>query len=301
MRGRELDGGLICARSSDEDYSVLIPMVPESVVSTEVRVGAVRIKANAQYVVQLGEGLRTGTFLRVSLQPGRSDLLAAFVSAIWACLPENRTAADSGLLTSRLTDLLQLLQGSQAVPATAVKGLWAEIWLIANSADPERLCGAWQDLKQAKVDFYLGSTFIVVKCHEGAQRLHHFRLDQLLMKSDETYVVSVCVAASPTGNSIRDLISKFEKLVSEDMRFKVWSGVAAVLGPDFEVAFDYSFEILDEAPAIALPAIRVPRPIVDDRGVRDVTFVADLSDAALEFGMAVEELLAMEGIRSSQS
>jgi hypothetical protein len=85
------------------------------------------------------------------------------------------------------------------------------------------------------------------------------------------------------------------------MRFKVWSGVAAVLGPDFEVAFDYSFEILDEAPAIALPAIRVPRPIVDDRGVRDVTFVADLSDAALEFGMAVEELLAMEGIRSSQS
>ncbi|MEU1972858.1 PD-(D/E)XK motif protein [Microbacterium sp. NPDC019599] len=272
---------IICARGNGGDYELFVPAASADDDPAVLRIGSMRLHSPRIYEVDVLNEKRVGPFLRLSLASERFDLLDAFLASFCACVPDSLPLAEPRSLSEQLAEILQLLQGDRVPTAGEIKGLWAELWLIMSSVDPGQLLRGWHSHPHDKVDFAVRSVLLEVKCHEGRERLHHLRLDQLQLRPDATYIVSVCVAASPSGSTIRELVSGIEARVTDVERARMARQVALVLGVETQLASEYRFEPWPDVPPIAVPAAAIPRPMVTDvLAVRDVEFVVDLSGAA---------------------
>jgi len=284
---------IICARDEIGNYDLFVPVIDSAVYEPlSTRIGSVYLYSPRIYAVDVGSERRVGPYLRVSLGGERSDLLEAFLATFCACLPESLPLTDARALVRHLTEVLWLLQGDQAPTPSEIKGLWAELWLIHSASNPGALVAGWHSRARDKIDFSVGGMALEVKCHEGRERLHRLRLDQLELSPDTTYLVSVCVASSPTGYTILDLVGRIGYRLSDSDRALVARQVVSVVGADVGVASEFKFEVWPDLPPVAVPARVVPRPRVEDpQVVKDVEFVVDISNAARADGIALAALL----------
>lgn len=279
--------GLVCARTSSGDYDVLIPAVPISSEESVGRIGSVQVISGREYLLQIGQVTQTGNYLRLSLASDRVDLLPAFTFTLAAMIPDESPIADPSLLSSRLVEILRLLQSAPQPTAESIKGLWAELWLIRASPDPSSALRGWHGRPTDKVDFEIDSCLLEVKCHEGRERLHTIALEQLLLRPEDTFIVSVCVAASPGGESIYDLMQAIRSTTASDDSQRLTSQVLSIVGGDVDLLSDYRFSIWPDVVPMAVPARFVPRPSVDDASISQVRFRVDLSEAATLHGVTI--------------
>lgn len=292
MVGAIQDDGIICARTFSGDFELLIPAALGRERAAVARIGSVSVQAVAEYRVQVNDGATQGHFLRVALASDRADLLRAFVFAVLACLPSSLPIENASGLEVRLEEILRLLQGDSRPTPEAVKGLWAELWFIDESPDPASCLLGWHGQARDKVDFSIGQVLVEVKCHEGRRRVHHLRLDQLQLQPERTYVLSVCIAATPSGRSIGDLVDSIAPHLSTDEFGRLFARVIEVVGSEVDLVSDYRFDIWPDQPPVAVLAALVPRPVVDCPEVSDVSFRVDLTDAAMAAGQSVSTLFA---------
>lgn len=290
--------GVVCARGSTGDFDFLIPELSEANVA-ESRVGSVRVISGGSYRIDVGSSTQTGTFLRLSLASERADLLRAFVFTIASVLPREIPIADSLSLRSRLTEILQLLQSEPQPTPEAIKGLWAELWLIRASPEPSRAVRGWHGRPTDKIDFEIDGRLLEVKCHEGRERRHSLRLDQLLLEPDRTFIVSVCVAASPGGESISDLMLSIVPRINQAESERLTSQVLSVIGAEVDLLSDYKFSVWPEVPPVAVPSAFIPRPLVDDSSISQVSFLVDLSWTADHYGAPLTSMLGSPQPRPS--
>lgn len=283
--------GFICARGSAGEFDVLIPEMPDVGQLTESRVGSVRLTSGGAYRVVVGPNVRIGSFLKLSLASDRADLLGAFLFIIAAMLPDEFPVSNASALLGRLAEVLRLLQNDPQPTPETIKGLWAELWLIRASPDRGRLVRGWHGRATDKIDFEVDGRLLEVKCHEGRERIHSLRLDQLLLRPDETFVVSVCIASSPGGESIADFVREILPDLGPAESQRLTSQVLNTVGPEVELLSNYRFSIWPDVPPTAVPSTFVPRPLVDSPSVSMVSFRVDLSEVAKHHGTPLDTLL----------
>lgn len=292
LKGIVTADGLVCARDSTGDFNFLIPELSAASFA-ESRVGSVRVTSGGSYRIDVGSSTQTGTFLRLSLAFARADLLRAFVFTIASMLPREIPIADSLSLRTRLAEILQLLQSEPQPTPEAIKGLWAELLMIRASPEPSRAVRGWHGRTTDKIDFEIDGRLLEVKCHEGRERLHSLRLDQLLLAPERTFIVSVCVAASPGGESLSDLMLSIVPRLGQPESERLTSQVLSIIGAEVELLSDYKFSVWPETPPIAVPSTFIPRPLVDDRSISQVSFLVDLSLTADQHGLPLTGVLGM--------
>ena len=143
-------------------------------------------------------------------------------SVILVSFKEQATQSDVAQTIDRLIELFRAM----TQPARkSVQGLWAELFLIAQSRQPAILVDAWHTLPEDRYDFAMEDQRIEVKSFSGSIRQHHFSLEQLhAPEGVKTLVASMCVERSQVGESIIDLREKIQTHLGSDSNFTITSG-----------------------------------------------------------------------------
>jgi len=128
--------------------------------------------------------------------------------------------------------LTELFRAFEQPPRKAVQGLWAEVFLIAMSENPEALVAAWHVDPDEAFDFGRGPQRIEVKSFAGESRVHSFSLRQARPGTGvDALVASVRAERSSGGSSVADLMRVIvDRGVSPRAVAKVETVVANSLG-----------------------------------------------------------------------
>lgn len=177
--------------------------------------------------------------------------------------------------------LVELFRNLEKPAAKTIVGLWAELFLVDQSADPKLMISSWHSAPEEIFDFSCGPQRIEVKASSRRSRAHHFRLEQLQPPSGACGIVaSLFVNTAGRGAGITELVERIGGRISDiALQDRLYGLVFQLLGENWETGvvqrFDYQAaeESLSFYPASQIPCITLPVP----QGVSDVHFVADLS------------------------
>jgi len=226
-------------------------------------------------------GEEEGTYTIIRCVGASEELVAYFLRSVDPVLRSLGPTPTSTEIISAIEHLTELFRALAQPPMMSVAGLWAELFVIANSKDPEELICAWHSTPEDKYDFNAGSQRIEVKSTSGRERRHHFSYDQLIPPSGgEVVIASLFVERSGGGLSLGDLLERVRAYcTSTEQLQRVDRVVAQTLGnslnPSLGECFDAELarESLQIFRASDIPMIAGEVPW----GVSDIRFISDLS------------------------
>ena len=151
-------------------------------------------------------------------------------------------------LSIQIDDLVAIFTALREKGKKTVQGLWAELLVIEKSLHPEVLINAWHNAPKAKYDFTLGYDKLEVKSTSGDERVHHFKIDQLLPSEHSNLLIaSVFVRESGSGLGGLCIMDLYDKICSRvtniDSRLKMQKVMGETIGNDYSKLnsefFDY--------------------------------------------------------------
>ena len=209
-----------------------------------------------------------GVFLRVA-------------GALISTLGVQPTEADIAIAVRTFVDLFRSLDTPSR---KSTRGLWAELFLIARSSNPERLIEAWHLMPEDRYDFNSGNQRIEVKSSSSRVRTHHFSHEQLHPPSGTTALVaSIFVELAGAGTSISELIDAIVSQLSQkpDLVLHIEQTIGRTLGENWTSAsrdrFDY--ELAKDSLRFYNASVVPSTPSSLPEGVSEVRFRSDLTSA----------------------
>lgn len=169
-------------------------------------------------------------------------------------------------------------------PTNTVNGLWAELFVIENAADPKILLNYWHNVPEEKFDFNAGLERIEVKSSSTFERKHIFSVEQLNPPNDSRVLIaSVFLKQHNSGHNIQQLLDSITEKLDSDIESidKLTSIVFRTLGNSLEhsiaVKFDYeiakqSLKFYDTSDIEKIEEVNIPT------NVSEVKFKSDLSN-----------------------
>lgn len=219
----------------------------------------------------------------IILCTGEDSTLHAYflrvASTILISLKNQPTQSDVAHVMDRFIELFRAMTKPSR---KSVQGLWAELFLIAQSRQPALLVNAWHTLPEDRYDFAMDNQRIEVKSFSGSVRQHHFSLEQLHPPEGvKTLVASMRVERSQAGESITDLREKIQTHLSgeSNLLLHLDTVIALTLGNSWQQADEACFDqwLAEESLAFyetaAIPSVDPNLPF----GVSGVHFRSDLT------------------------
>lgn len=225
--------------------------------------------------MKTSEGEVTGVFSIVECRVTDEALIGSFLrlsSYLLNGLPELPEPRAVGV---EVRKLVQIFQALRQPPAKSIQGLWAELFVLANSPDLPKWAAAWHDDPMERYDFAMQRLRVEVKSAGNRMRRHHFSHEQLHPPSDiELWIASVFVERSTAGSNCLELLRRIQSRLSDEVGLNVESRVIKILGSDYTSASAFTFddELAKDSLAF-IPIKEIPR-IPDDlpEGVSDLRY-----------------------------
>jgi hypothetical protein len=155
-------------------------------------------------------------------------------------------------------------------------GLWAELWLLSESTDPDRLLEAWRGPDAGAIDFVINRHGAEVKASRH-RHIHHISRTQVEhpIGDLDAYLLSAWVEVDPErGVTLPELLARLSDRLSDPPALL---RTVARLGytPD-PAEYTSRFIMLEEPWWI--PVDRVPRVRNVDAGITQVRYIVELDD-----------------------
>lgn len=150
-------------------------------------------------------------------------------------------------LKREVSKIISLFTSMPQISKEAVKGLWAELFLIERSSNPLYLLKSWHVSTEDKYDFNDGVDKIEVKSTSNEERIHHFAIEQLHPnKESQLLIASLIVVNSDLGTGIFDLVDSISLRINDtDALLKLNEQVLQTIGSHIEEAkeirYDYTY------------------------------------------------------------
>lgn len=235
-----------------------------------------------------------GVYTVVILKTNQPELGWYFVDVMALVLSKIGDYPDSQTLVSEMNKLVELFRSLTKPSKNTIQGLWAELFVVTQSMNPEYLIESWHTEANDIYDFNDGVDKIEVKSTSSTNRKHHFSLRQLNPNDGANLVISsVFVISSGRGMNILGLMNCIENKIQRiDLRFKLNEIVSKTLGADFEKAmkfhFDYqlaldSYLIYDYMDIPRIETHFIPQEISDVHFGCDITGVKPISNLSAKF------------------
>ena len=207
------------------------------------------------------EGVVTGVFSIVECRVTDNALvdsffrLASHLLNSFPELPEPRSVA------IEVRKLVQIFQALRQPPVKSIQGLWAELFVLANSPDLSKWAAAWHDDPMERYDFAMQSLRVEVKSSGSRMRRHRFSHEQLHPPSGiELWIASVFVERSVAGSNCLELLRRIQSRLAGDISFEVESKLIKILGTDYAKAREFTFDDELARDSLAfIPVNAVPR------------------------------------------
>lgn len=194
-------------------------------------------------------------------------------------------APQLSVVADAVSKLVEILQHLTRPHRRSVMALYAELTVIALSADPHIGLAAWRAEVDDRFDFAIADVRLETKATGDRIRAHHFSLDQCTPAAGVTAAIaSMFVEQNGGGQSLSELIAEIEQRLSDDgqARLKLQNVVARSLGSSLLRALQIRFDeqltrsTLSFFDASDIPAIRTDIP----SAVTHIRFRADLTGLA---------------------
>jgi len=154
-----------------------------------------------------GASADEGTFSVVRCHSADPDLQFYFLTVMGDFAGTLSGLPTRAELTQGINELARLFAAMTAPPRVGIRGLWAELFIMARSGNPEIAVASWHGAETERYDFAQGNQRIEVKSSGTRTREHHFSLEQLHPPSDiDLLVASLFVERSSGGLSVVELL-----------------------------------------------------------------------------------------------
>lgn len=208
-----------------------------------------------------------------------------------------------GEVLKEVTNFIELFRLAAEAQTKTIQGLWAELFLIAESKDPVNLLRHWHTLPEEKFDFSNGEERIEVKSYSGDLRIHSFSIDQLNPPTKtKTIIASTLVKQAVSGKSVEVLQAEIEFRIAlnfellERLRFQIALTLGNSIVESWKIKFDHHLALdtlrfyrVDDIPKIEISTV--------PRFVSDVRFKSDLSNVTSV--LSTNEIQANGGLFAS--
>ncbi len=277
-------GALYVCKDSSGRPAFLLPisavLPPIRLENLEVR-HRVRCKIFAD-----GQAIPIASATLISCLSDDTRLQAYFVQALGGVLSTHSGTEDPAALGPMLEGLSELFQAVSSEPASTAQGLWAELALIHDAADPVSAVKAWHSEVDDLYDFSLGTERVEVKSSSDKTRCHHFRLEQVDSPACiRVFIASMLLDKAGRGLTLGELWDRCRDRLaaSPQLQVKLDALCFRALGKHWhrwrETGYDHARAIA----SLAFFDVRsVPKPSTPmPAGVSEVRFVADLSSVQM--------------------
>ncbi len=156
-------------------------------------------------------------------------------------IPQNPTSSQ---LKTEIDKIIKLFSCMSKPAVKTIQGLWAELLVIEQSANPEYLIKAWHSSPSSKFDFDDGTDKIEVKSTSKTERIHSFALEQLNPnKNSKLVIASVFAHQTGVGKSINDLREHILSRINDiQVQALFDSMIFQTLGNELETAFNFFYD-----------------------------------------------------------
>jgi len=154
-------------------------------------------------------------------------------------------------------------------------GLWGELWIISNAADPDLLVAAWRGPERDSVDFFLNGRALEMKVSRRAH-VHHVSQRQIALPVGvhQAYLMSVWVGIDPAeGISLAELVDTILLRVSDAPALLKQIALVGYAPVDRE---QYATRFIPLDSPLWFHAEDVPRIRELDAGISQVRYVVTL-------------------------
>jgi len=193
-----------------------------------------------------------------------------------------------------LNKFVEVFRALTDTPTNTVHGLWTELFLIDNSANPKTFLNYWHNIPEEKFDFNSGLEKIEVKSNSNFERIHTFSNEQLNPpRGTEVLVASIFVRQNNGGQSIQQLVDSITTKVNYDIDLtdKLNNIVCKTLGNSLEqsirIKFDYniakdSLQFYRQQDISKIEEIHIPNEVSEVRYKSDLTEINPINIKAIE-------------------
>jgi hypothetical protein len=219
----------------------------------------------------------------ISLKTNSVELQEYFLEIVFLIIKKISEKPHLKDLKIEVDRLINLFSKFSNPPVKTIQGLWAELFVIEQSSNPDYLIRAWHSSKSDKFDFNDGTDKLEIKSTSKSRRIHNFSFEQLNPNKNSSLIIaSIFAVETGVGKNIFGLIELIEKRIKDkELCFRINEIIAQTLGKDFEKSFDifydyqlavdsvryYSGEIIPTIISISIPA-----------QITNVRFDCDLTD-----------------------
>jgi hypothetical protein len=209
-----------------------------------VELDLIRVRHNAICSIYEEKATTRDVYTIIELRSANMDYVKYFIEVVGLLLKQLPILPSPEQLDEELKKLTALFKCLSGPARKTVQGLWAELFLIAKSNNPEYLVGAWHVSPEDRYDFNDGVNKIEVKSSSRDARIHRFSFAQLSDIAIKNLIVaSVFVLPSGKGSSVFDLKEIIDGRVKHpDLRLKLAKIIAQTLGADFIKAGELQYD-----------------------------------------------------------
>jgi hypothetical protein len=238
---------------------------PNGLIRPPISLQHVTVEFGVPFRVRTTSTIEDGNFVVISFCSKDTALAEPFCIAaeiLIAALPELPTVLQ---IEKVVREFVELMTSLSLPSSRAVSGLWAELWLISVSTDPQESIAAWHETPTECYDFEFQKHIIEVKATEQKERNHEFSYMQLGSSTLPVAVASLKLRRSSNGTSLFDLVEKIQIRISSEMRIKlvrnIFNAIGLAVSEAEEIRFDESFAAanLRVIHANNLPKVIIPK------------------------------------------
>lgn len=193
-----------------------------------------------------------------------------------------------------LNKFVEVFRALTDTPTNTVHGLWTELFLIENSANPKTLLNYWHNIPEEKFDFNSGEEKIEVKSNSNFERLHTFSSEQLNPPTGtQVLIASIFIRQNNTGQSIQQLVDSIATKVQHDIDLadKLNNIVCKTLGNSLEqsirIKFDYnlakdSLQFYNHLDISKIEEVNIPNEVSEVRYKSDLSSLSPIDTTTLK-------------------
>lgn len=183
----------------------------------------------------------------IQLNSTNIEFVRYFLEVIYLILCKIDKVPNNATLKNEIIKVVKLFTTPTTISKDTVKGLWAELFVIDQSSDPNYLIKAWHSSLEDKYDFNDGIDKIEVKSTSGSKREHTFSIEQLTPNENSNLLVaSVFVIQSGMGKNVFNLLDDIQARITDiESQIKIKEQVLQTIGPHIDevtnLYFDYPY------------------------------------------------------------
>jgi hypothetical protein len=279
------------AKSSDSRPYFLLPDSDDHR-AIGVRLEHLSVEPATQCTIIEQDGRYTiGRYILIGCTSSDAELQAFFLRVISASVGSLGANPAQASISHSVELLVELFKGLRQPAKKSIRGLWAELFVIAESSSPIEMLDAWHGAPQELYDFSRGPDRLEVKSSTD-KREHHFRREQLIPPEGcQLTVASVIVKSAGGGASVADLVELIGAMDGMDASRieKVCRIAAETLGEDWRLGITLRFDLQWARQSVQfyegsdIPGIRgfIPPEITEIHFIVDMSRSIPLADDAL--------------------